>query len=80
MERVLASPEKTYGPEHAFVADLLKSDAVVTETKSRGEAGPRSGSEDPGHTGGRRPESAHLERSGASGGGGPRLPAIQIGP
>ena len=31
MERALASAEKTYGPEHALVADLLESDAVVLD-------------------------------------------------
>jgi tetratricopeptide (TPR) repeat protein len=31
MERALASAEKTYGPGHALVADLLESDAVVLD-------------------------------------------------
>ena len=31
LERALASAEKTYGPEHALVADLLESDAVVLD-------------------------------------------------
>jgi tetratricopeptide (TPR) repeat protein len=31
MERALVSAEKTYGPEHALIADLLESDAVVLD-------------------------------------------------
>ena len=31
MERALASAEKTYGPEHAVIADLLESDAVILD-------------------------------------------------
>lgn len=31
MERALASAEKTYGPEHALIADLLESDAIVLD-------------------------------------------------
>ena len=31
MERALASAEKTYGPEHGLMADLLESDAVVLD-------------------------------------------------
>jgi hypothetical protein len=40
MERALASAEKTYGPEHALMADLLESDAVVLDKlKLKREAG-----------------------------------------
>src|ERR1700682_4589632 len=31
MERAIASAEKTYGPEHMLMADLLESDAVVLD-------------------------------------------------
>jgi len=31
MERALASAEKTYGPVHPMIADLLESDAVILD-------------------------------------------------